>query len=115
MLYVSGLQINDIEPFCQDEIVLYRQCAEKRVSCMAKIVIMNLFGVIELSNNIYLQDKEIRERLKDSEYKLGLSMPLEKAKERTTQLQSEVTLLERYLYIFFWFQVFCIKLTKLFN
>lgn len=27
-----GLQINDIEPFCQDEIVLYRQCAEKRVS-----------------------------------------------------------------------------------
>lgn len=27
-----GLQINDIEPFCQDEIVLYRECAEKRVS-----------------------------------------------------------------------------------
>lgn len=26
-----GLQINDIEPFCQDEIALYRQCAEKRV------------------------------------------------------------------------------------
>ncbi|XP_015691681.2 uncharacterized protein LOC102699394 isoform X1 [Oryza brachyantha] len=64
------LQINDIEPFCQDEIVLYRQCAEKR-------------------------DKEIRERLQDSEYKLGFSMPLEEAKERTTQLQSEVTLLER--------------------
>ncbi|KAJ4758540.1 transmembrane protein [Rhynchospora pubera] len=66
------LQINDIEPFCQDEIVLYRQCAEKR-------------------------DKEIRERLKDSEYKLGLSMPLEKAKERVTQLQSEVTSLERHM------------------
>ncbi|XP_078157238.1 uncharacterized protein LOC144553041 [Carex rostrata] len=66
------LQINDIEPFCQDEIVLYRQCAEKR-------------------------DKEIRERLKDSEYKLGLSMPIEKSKDRTTQLQSEVTLLERRL------------------
>ncbi|KAJ3700155.1 hypothetical protein LUZ61_003860 [Rhynchospora tenuis] len=66
------LQINDIEPFCQDEIVLYRQCAEKR-------------------------DKEIRERLKDSEYKLGLSMPLEKAKERVTLLQSEVTALERHM------------------
>uniref|UniRef100_A0A0D9W4L9 DUF7803 domain-containing protein n=1 Tax=Leersia perrieri TaxID=77586 RepID=A0A0D9W4L9_9ORYZ len=66
----DGLQINDIEPFCQDEIVLYRQCAEKR-------------------------DKEIRERLQDSEYKLGFSMPLEQAKERSTQLQSEVTLLER--------------------
>ncbi|KAL5216562.1 hypothetical protein ABZP36_007963 [Zizania latifolia] len=64
------LQINDIEPFCQDEIVLYRQCAEKR-------------------------DKEIRERLQDSEYKLGFSMPLEDAKERANQLQSEVTLLER--------------------
>ncbi|PUZ56048.1 hypothetical protein GQ55_5G264000 [Panicum hallii var. hallii] len=64
------LQINDIEPFCQDEIVLYRQCAEKR-------------------------DKEIRERMQDSEYKLGSSMPLEEAKGRATQLQSEVTLLER--------------------
>ncbi|CAL5032274.1 unnamed protein product [Urochloa decumbens] len=64
------LQINDIEPFCQDEIVLYRQCAEKR-------------------------DKEIRERMQDSEYKLGVSMPLEGAKERVTQLQSEITLLER--------------------
>ncbi|RLM66133.1 uncharacterized protein C2845_PM16G06850 [Panicum miliaceum] len=66
------LQINDIEPFCQDEIVLYRQCAEKR-------------------------DKEIRERMQDSEYKLGSSMPLEEAKGRATQLQSEVTLLERRL------------------
>ncbi|NP_001130230.1 uncharacterized protein LOC100191324 [Zea mays] len=64
------LQINDIEPFCQDEIVLYRQCAEKR-------------------------DKEIRERMQNSEYKLGFSMPLKQAKERATQLQSEVTLLER--------------------
>ncbi|XP_066347161.1 uncharacterized protein [Miscanthus floridulus] len=64
------LQINDIEPFCQDEIVLYRQCAEKR-------------------------DKEIRERMQNSEYKLGFSMPLEQGKERATQLQSEVTLLER--------------------
>lgn len=30
----TGLQINDIEPFCQDEIALYRQCAEKRVNCL---------------------------------------------------------------------------------
>lgn len=64
------LQINDIEPFCQDEIALYRQCAEKR-------------------------DKEIRQRLRDSEYKLGLSLPLDSAKERASQLQSEVTSLER--------------------
>ncbi|XP_052138098.1 uncharacterized protein LOC127756752 isoform X2 [Oryza glaberrima] len=64
------LQINDIEPFCQDEIVFYRQCAAKR-------------------------DKEIREKMVDSEYKLGISMPLEEGKERTTQLQLEVTLLER--------------------
>nr|XP_019702353.1 uncharacterized protein LOC105033881 [Elaeis guineensis] len=64
------LQINDIEPFCQDEIVLYRQCAEKR-------------------------DQELRQRLLDSEHKLGMCMPLEQAKERAAQLQSEVTLLER--------------------
>eukprot|EP00262_Sarcandra_glabra_P009308 TRINITY_DN23457_c0_g1_i1.p1 TRINITY_DN23457_c0_g1~~TRINITY_DN23457_c0_g1_i1.p1 ORF type:complete len:175 (+),score=34.39 TRINITY_DN23457_c0_g1_i1:140-664(+) len=64
------LQINDIEPFCQDEIALYRQCAEKR-------------------------DKELRQRLQDSEHKLGLSMPLIEAKERVAQLQSEVTSLER--------------------
>ncbi|XP_072953203.1 uncharacterized protein [Typha angustifolia] len=68
----DGLQINDIEPFCQDEIVLYRQCAEKR-------------------------DKELRQRLQDSEHKLGLSMPLEEAKERASQIQSEITLLERRL------------------
>ncbi|KAK4382388.1 hypothetical protein Sango_2876600 [Sesamum angolense] len=27
---LEGLQINDIEPFCQDEIAIYRQCAERR-------------------------------------------------------------------------------------
>ncbi|XP_068666483.1 uncharacterized protein [Aristolochia californica] len=64
------LQINDIEPFCQDEIALYRQCAEKR-------------------------DKELRQRLEDSEHKLGLSMPFDEAKARADQLQSEVTSLER--------------------
>ncbi|KAI5437832.1 hypothetical protein KIW84_023808 [Lathyrus oleraceus] len=66
------LQINDIEPFCQDEIALYKQCAERR-------------------------DKEIRNRLQDSEFKLGSSLPLDAAKERTTQLEGEVTSLERYL------------------
>lgn len=64
------LQINDIEPFCQDEIALYRLCVEKR-------------------------DKELRQRLQDSEHKLGLSMPLDQAKERAAQLESEVTTLER--------------------
>ncbi|MQM05474.1 hypothetical protein Taro_038278, partial [Colocasia esculenta] len=64
------LQVNDVEPFCQDEIVLYRQCAEKR-------------------------DKLLRQRLQDSEYKLGLSMPLDEANERASQLQTEVVSLER--------------------
>ncbi|KAF5447540.1 hypothetical protein F2P56_033089, partial [Juglans regia] len=67
-----GLQINDIEPFCQDEIALYRQCTDKR-------------------------DKELRQRLQDSEHKLGSSMPLDEAKERAAQLESEVTSLERRL------------------
>ncbi|WOL20576.1 hypothetical protein Cni_G29381 [Canna indica] len=66
------LQINDIEPFCQDEIVLYQECVTKR-------------------------DKELRQRLFDSEHKLGLSMPLDEAKERADQLQSDVTSLERHM------------------
>ncbi|KEH30523.1 hypothetical protein MtrunA17_Chr4g0037441 [Medicago truncatula] len=70
-LFLS-LQINDIEPFCQDEIALYKQCAERR-------------------------DKEIRKRLQDSEFKLGSSMPLGAAKKRSTQLEAEVTSLERRL------------------
>ncbi|CAL9047380.1 unnamed protein product [Musa banksii] len=55
-----------------NEIVLYRECAAKR-------------------------DKELRRRLSDSEHKLGLSMPIEEAKERAAQLQSEVTSLERHM------------------
>ncbi|RDX74582.1 hypothetical protein CR513_45658 [Mucuna pruriens] len=66
------LQINDIEPFCQDELALYKQCAERR-------------------------DKEIRKRLQDSEFKLGSSMPLDEAKGRASQLEAEVTSLERRL------------------
>ncbi|KAI4382259.1 hypothetical protein MLD38_008245 [Melastoma candidum] len=66
------LQINDIEPFCQDEIALYRQCAEKR-------------------------DRMLRQRLQDSERKLGLSMPIDEAKQRAAQLQAEATSLERRL------------------
>ncbi|KAL1298755.1 hypothetical protein AAHE18_18G055400 [Arachis hypogaea] len=64
------LQINDIEPFCQDELALYKQCAERR-------------------------DKEIRNRLQESERKLGSSMPFDEAKERVTQLEKEVTSLDR--------------------
>ncbi|XP_010496165.1 PREDICTED: uncharacterized protein LOC104773286 [Camelina sativa] len=66
------LQINDIEPFCQDELAIYRQCAEKR-------------------------DKILRVRLQESEHKLGLSMPIDLAKERITQLEAEATSLERHL------------------
>ncbi|BFG34673.1 uncharacterized protein Pyn_12006 [Prunus yedoensis var. nudiflora] len=66
------LQINDIEPFCQDELVMYKQCAEKR-------------------------DRELRKRLQDSERKLGLSMPLNEANVRASQLEKEVTSLDRRL------------------
>ncbi|CAN1171453.1 hypothetical protein LINPERHAP2_LOCUS29574 [Linum perenne] len=66
------LQVNDIEPFCQDELSLYRECAEKR-------------------------DKQLRQRLQDSEHKLGLSMPLDEAKERIAQLEAEATAYERRL------------------
>ncbi|GAV77100.1 hypothetical protein CFOL_v3_20572, partial [Cephalotus follicularis] len=66
------LQVHDIEPFCQNEIALYRKCFEKR-------------------------DKELRQRLQESEHKLGLSMPLNEVKERASQLESEVTPLERRL------------------
>ncbi|KAM0996813.1 hypothetical protein ACFX2C_006771 [Malus domestica] len=66
------LQINHIEPFCQDELVMYKQCAEKR-------------------------DRELRKRLQDSERKLGLSMPLNEAKERASQLEKEVTSFDRRL------------------
>jgi hypothetical protein len=61
-----------------------------------------LFSFLLLNKN--LQDKEIRKRLQDSEFKLGSSMPLEAAKERSAQLEAEVTSLERYLQIIFmWF------------
>lgn len=73
------LQVHDIEPFCQDEIALYRRCAEKR-------------------------DKELRGRIQESERKLGQLMPEERAKERANQLQSEVTLLERRLILASGFQ-----------
>ncbi|PRQ33177.1 hypothetical protein RchiOBHm_Chr5g0054661 [Rosa chinensis] len=66
------LQINDIEPFCQDELAMYKQCAEKR-------------------------DRELRKRLQDSEQKLGMSIPLNDAKERASQLETEVTSLDRRL------------------
>lgn len=33
-IVLLGLQINDIEPFCQDEIALYKQCTQRRVRLM---------------------------------------------------------------------------------
>ncbi|KAL6959281.1 hypothetical protein U1Q18_039422 [Sarracenia purpurea var. burkii] len=45
------------------------------------------------SSNLTL-DKELRQRLQDSEHTLGLSMPLDEAKQRAAQLESEVTTLE---------------------
>jgi hypothetical protein len=57
ILYVSGLQINDIEPFCQDEIVLYRQCAEKRVSFIGKTT-YNRPILVLLNHLIYIYRTE---------------------------------------------------------
>ncbi|KAF9623903.1 hypothetical protein IFM89_006249 [Coptis chinensis] len=91
------LQVNDIEPFCQDEIVMYRQCAESR-SCLnpvAEPCTGQYINALFHNFKSKLQDKELRERLNDSERKLGSSMPLEEAKDRATQLQSAVTSLER--------------------
>lgn len=41
----------------------------------------------------------MRVRLQESEHKLGLSMPIELAKERITQLEAEATSLERYYFL----------------
>ncbi|KAL9673061.1 hypothetical protein QQ045_029314 [Rhodiola kirilowii] len=43
------------------------------------------------------QDIELRKRLQESEHKLGLSMPLDDAKARAAQLESQITLLDRRL------------------
>ncbi|KAF2596585.1 hypothetical protein F2Q68_00009949 [Brassica cretica] len=53
----------------RDELALYRQCAENR-------------------------DKVLRVRLQESEHKLGMSMPIDLAKERITQLEAKATSLE---------------------
>ncbi|KAF3535149.1 hypothetical protein F2Q69_00021839, partial [Brassica cretica] len=53
----------------RDELALYRQCAENR-------------------------DKVLRVRLQESEHKLGISMPIDLAKERITQLEAKATSLE---------------------
>lgn len=104
-LYSAGLQLNDIEPFCQDEIALYRECADKRVRlfwiylssvfCFTLSLLFNYISNYSLFCSV-IKDKELRQRLQDSERKLGLSMPFDMAKERADQLQSEVTSLERY-------------------
>ncbi|KAI3909501.1 hypothetical protein MKW92_053882 [Papaver armeniacum] len=107
------LQINDIEPFCQDEIVIYKQCVDKRVGSYAfcfKYLIISFVEVFSFHIKVkilktgfvlvcgfMLQDEILRQRLRESEHKLGLSMPLDDAKDRATQLQSEVTSLERRL------------------
>jgi len=41
----------------------------------------------------------LRVRLQESEHKLGLSMPIELAKERITQLEAEATSFERYSFL----------------
>lgn len=55
----------------------------------------------------------IRQRLQDSEHKLGQSMPLDEAKERASQLTSEITLLERYFNIDFYSKAYELGLSSL--
>lgn len=61
----------------------------------SEICLCFLYCYLIFFYKIELQDKELRQRLQDSEHKLGLSMPLDQAKERAAQLESEVTSLER--------------------
>ncbi|GBG48995.1 hypothetical protein CBR_g82609 [Chara braunii] len=63
---------NDVEPFCQDELILVKRCTQER-------------------------DELIRKRLMDGEKTLGSVMPLEKVKERDDALKAESELLERRL------------------
>ncbi|PPD78848.1 hypothetical protein GOBAR_DD24219 [Gossypium barbadense] len=44
--------INDIEPFCQDELALYRQCAEKRLMNV-HILASEVIGLEEKHSDFY--------------------------------------------------------------
>ncbi|BFI40387.1 hypothetical protein MPTK2_7g09010 [Marchantia polymorpha subsp. ruderalis] len=64
------LHKNDIEPFCQDEILMYRRCSQAR-------------------------DTALRARIYGAEEALGVDLPEDEVRERVVKLQSEATLLER--------------------
>ncbi|CAK9878436.1 hypothetical protein BDL97_06G090500 [Sphagnum fallax] len=64
------LHVNDVEPFCQDHIILYRRCAQNR-------------------------DAELRGRIQETERTLARSMPMNEIQERQAQLKAEVETLER--------------------
>ncbi|KAL2613026.1 hypothetical protein R1flu_024718 [Riccia fluitans] len=64
------LHKNDIEPFCQDEILMYKHCAQAR-------------------------DTVLRERIYDIEEALGRRMPESEVVERVEKLKSASELLER--------------------
>ncbi|KAL3680013.1 hypothetical protein R1sor_022969 [Riccia sorocarpa] len=64
------LHKNDIEPFCQDEILMYRRCAQAR-------------------------DTALRDKLYDTEEALGRRIPESEVEERLKKLKSDAELLER--------------------
>eukprot|EP00271_Cylindrocystis_brebissonii_P008461 TRINITY_DN22790_c0_g1_i1.p1 TRINITY_DN22790_c0_g1~~TRINITY_DN22790_c0_g1_i1.p1 ORF type:complete len:169 (-),score=35.88 TRINITY_DN22790_c0_g1_i1:187-693(-) len=64
------LQRYSIEPFCQDEIILFRRCSQAR-------------------------DEELRRRLVEAEVQWTAALSEEEAKERQQALQAEATLLDR--------------------
>lgn len=66
------------------------------VPCLTSLYNVNM-PVTHIWNLIF-QDIELRKRLQESEHKLGLSMPLEEAKERAAQLESQITMLDRHAY-----------------
>eukprot|EP00270_Netrium_digitus_P000603 TRINITY_DN10677_c0_g1_i1.p1 TRINITY_DN10677_c0_g1~~TRINITY_DN10677_c0_g1_i1.p1 ORF type:complete len:164 (-),score=33.27 TRINITY_DN10677_c0_g1_i1:243-734(-) len=66
------LHRHDIEPFCQDQIIRFRRCSQRR-------------------------DEELRERILQEERKIGLELPLSEGEQRAETLKAAVTLLERQL------------------
>ncbi|CAM6106018.1 unnamed protein product [Calypogeia fissa] len=64
------LHKNDIEPFCQDEIVIYHRCSQNR-------------------------DATVRRKMYKAEETLGRVLPDDLLQERLAKLKADMTLLER--------------------
>ncbi|XP_057806040.1 uncharacterized protein LOC131020971 isoform X2 [Salvia miltiorrhiza] len=68
-----------------------------KLMTLSRSVKMRLHCISNVLRGGWVLDKELRQRLQDSERKLGMSMPLNLANERSSQLEAEATQLERRL------------------